>query len=152
MKQNWLAAMATTYAIACACPAFGAPGQEPIYGWQCLVEIPYVIYFPAWYANPLFLVGCEAMGRGHNRVAAWLGVTATVLAASFGVYAGLEPLKIGFLLWLVSMILLATAGFWCHRRRRVGMPAHDSAPAEFGEPGSSSTSGSSASLSSRSPS
>ena len=112
MKDVWLFGLALLYLSACFWP--GVEGVSPP-GYMYLLN-PMAWMIPAWWANPLFLAGCVALSRGNIPLACGLGVVATMLASTFFFMTwpkyGLSVFQIpGVDCWLLSMVLLAAAGF-----------------------------------------
>jgi hypothetical protein len=97
------------YLLACAFPAFD--GQQ---GFEFLVGLPEALFIPFWWANPLFFAGCTTLVFGKARLASWLGITASGIAASFfGVviyFGDLRNIEIGSVFWMISMLGLTAAG------------------------------------------
>ena len=122
---RWLYAVGivATYCLACWLPAVDTPlGQSGLF---CLVLIPYVLKYAAWWANPLFLIGIclltllegsvpETRRQEYSRYrwVAGFGVAASLLAASTPFYHDIKVLE-GYYLWQTSMVLLAVGGFHC---------------------------------------
>jgi hypothetical protein len=82
-----------------------------IYGWHCLILMPYVLLSPYWYANPVYFAAVFLSFRGRCRSAALAGLVAGALALMFfGVVlisnvknlGSLLPLP-GAWLWLLSI-------------------------------------------------
>jgi hypothetical protein len=87
--------------------------------------------YPAWWANPILLAGCLFLRRGNRWVALFCGLVAVVLAATFPIqevlwrvpsqclrtdaqwrhYFGMTTagLRVGYWLWLLSMVALLSA-------------------------------------------
>jgi hypothetical protein len=131
----WLALIGTLYASSLPAPAFCSPRPDssPTPGWICLIFIPFVMFFPAWWANPILLAGCLFLRRGNRWGVLLCGLVAVVLAATFPIqevlwrvpsqylrtdaqwrhYFGMRMagLRVGYWLWLLSMVaLFAAAG------------------------------------------
>ena len=148
------------YGVACALPAFGgewAFDVHGIWGALCLVYLPFVLLYPACWANPLYFWACVSLARGKARRASVVSLIALVLALSFVAMTEGQALQAGFYCWVASILGLAVAA-WIARQtptRPVSIDdlAHDdSPPPDPSAAGSSSASSSSIPLSSRSPS
>jgi hypothetical protein len=64
----WLALIGTLYASSLPAAAFCSPGpgSDTTPGWGCLNTIPWVMFSPAWWANPILLAGCLFLRRGNR--------------------------------------------------------------------------------------
>ncbi len=146
------------YGVACVLPAFGgewAFDVHGIWGALCLVYLPFVLLYPAWWANPLYFWACVSLARGKARRASVISLIALVLALSFAAMTGGEVLQAGFYCWIASILGLAATA-WSARQNPHPVSIDDlahvaSPPPDPSAAGSSSASSSSA-LSSRSPS
>lgn len=164
--SKWLAWIAALYVLALILPAFVANHDSTTYGFHCLILIPFVCLYPAWWANPLFFVGCGYLAAGNRRWAWRLGLAALLLAVSFGMMVGLKDIRIGYAVWMWAMVALVAAGLdrgpetfkparvaeWDEIRADGWPGRHLDASASGPGASGSSTSRSSAPLSSRSPS
>jgi hypothetical protein len=108
--KPWLVWIVLLYVAASILPAFGRAGapQDYVPGIMCLILCPIII--PPWWANPLFFAGCIYLARGNARRARQLGAVASVLALSLLLTFELRTLRIGALLWISSILVLAVAG------------------------------------------
>jgi hypothetical protein len=108
---TWLKLIAWLYVAALAMPALVTGPHEPDFrGFHCLIVIPWACAFPAWWANPLLLIGCRMLAGDEPRWAEAFGVVATLLAASHAYTAGLGGVRPGYWLWLGCMVALVAAG------------------------------------------
>jgi hypothetical protein len=115
------------YITALFLPAVGETKELILYGYTCLIW-PLAWIIPAWWANPLLLSGCILLIRGKSLGAFICGTLATILAASLLVFPKwrsswgfgpisqdlrnlINPVKIGYILWAASIIVLAIASF-----------------------------------------
>jgi hypothetical protein len=111
LKNPWsLAVLSLLYGLACALPAWWHR-TAPISGIACLCIVPYVMFYPYWWANPLFFAGCISLAKGHAEPATILGILASAIAASFFRLNRLGPAGIGSAFWMASMVGLVIAGF-----------------------------------------
>jgi hypothetical protein len=122
----WLAGVLALFVISCCLPAFrfsvppfGDGSGEPVLGYDALTAIPFVCYYPAWYANVLFFLGFGLAVFRQFRIAQVYGVLATLLAGIHivpNVY-GIGTLYAGYFCWLGSM---AALGLVCRRAVTTG--------------------------------
>jgi hypothetical protein len=127
----WLALIGTLYASSLPAAAFSSPGprSDPTPGLGCLIMIPWVMFSPAWWANPMLLAGCLFLRRGNHCGVLVCGIVAVALAATFPIQHWLwKPseffrtdawrhdfgmmiagLRVGYWLWLLSMVTLLSA-------------------------------------------
>jgi hypothetical protein len=109
----WLWLIAMLYVASLALPAIGDLHEPPTWrGFLCLIMVPWVCFFPPWWANVLLWLGCRLLARYESRSAAACGLIASVLAASFLCLAGPSGVGPGYWLWLGSMVALVAAGIW----------------------------------------
>lgn len=117
-----LACVVALFVVSCCLPAFrfsaapvtGMDSVSPVLGYDALTAVPFVCYYPAWYANVLFLMSFGLALFRQFRIAQNYGIMAALLAGIHlvpGVY-GIGTLYAGYFCWLGSMILLA---FVCRR-------------------------------------
>ena len=148
--RTWQVGIAAVFLVSLGLPAWH-DGNSTYRGCFCLMMVPYVMFFPAWWANPLLLAGCLCLLRGKPRLAGWLGVLALILAASFAMTR--QPyfrLQAGYYAWVASLFGLIAAAIDGWQQGRL---VHEGSPASGPEDGSSSSSSSSSPpLSSPSPS
>ncbi len=105
------------YLVALASPAVDGSlpaidGYRVYRGWECLVELPLALMFPAWWANPLFVVGLACMLFRRVAIGGILGVIALLLSLSFCLdvlkeFERNRPVRVGYWLWVASMAVLA---------------------------------------------
>ena len=108
-RAAWLSWIVSLYLASCALPAFGDP-IHPRHGIDCLLSIPWVLVIPAWWANPLFLVGCCLLAGRQPRAARFCGGLAVMLAASFPLSLhDPDNVHVGYFVWLASLALLVVA-------------------------------------------
>jgi hypothetical protein len=112
-------AISVCYAISLPLPAsYGSHGQAWL-GITCLILVPWVLLFPAWYANLFLFIGMLVLAMGKPRGALVLGSIATFAALSFLLANGLatwRSLGIAYYLWLACMVLLVVASLDCQRQ------------------------------------
>ena len=116
-----LGATAGLFTAGCALPAvFRHTYMEDreYRGWECLVQLPWVANYTAWWANPVFLVGVTLLATGFGRGAGVAGVAASLIAATVLVLPSDIRLLPGYGFWQCAMALLAIAGFHLGRARR----------------------------------
>ncbi len=105
------------YLAACVLPVarFGSTGPT-IYGFMCLVAVPYVLFVPYWHANLILFYGIIAHYRGRHVDAAVSGCLSTLLATSFFILMRINQweesnnntkLLLGSRVWLASLALFA---------------------------------------------
>lgn len=118
-RGTWLSWIVSLYVASLFLPAFGGP-SHPHHGIDCLLSFPWVFVIAAWWANPLFFVGCCLLGGRHPWTARFCGTLAALLAASFPLtlHDGPDRVHIGYVVWLTSLVLLAIASF-----SRLGRPS-----------------------------
>ena len=95
-RRTWLSWIVSFYVASCVLPAFNrAPGIV------CLIWIPWVYFFPAWWANLPFFVGCSLLGGRHPWASRLCAILAALLAASLplGLRAG-DRVQVGYVVWL----------------------------------------------------
>jgi hypothetical protein len=133
IERFWLCLIVTLYAASLPVTAYRLPRPDssPTPGWICLIFIPLVMFDPAWWANPILLAGCLFLRRGNRLGVLLCGLVAVVLAATFPMervlwnvpseylrtdaqwrhYVGMTMagLRIGYWLWLLSMVALLSA-------------------------------------------
>src|SRR5262245_14202898 len=106
--------------------------------WHPVIAIPLLV----WLANPLFWIGATALLAGKPNRAKKCGLWATFLAAGFLLVRG-DWSQIGagygagYVLWLLSMGLLAAAGAWAEMyavptERRMAPPDAPAGRADVG--------------------
>jgi hypothetical protein len=106
--RRWLGGLAVLYLIACILPAYLQKGMIP--GFFCLILLPYVIFYPAWWANPLSFAGWMALSGGNTRLSCLSGIVASALALSILVFDQPGQPHIGAYFWIGSMLGLAASG------------------------------------------
>jgi hypothetical protein len=133
IERFWLGLIVTLYVASLPVTAYRLPRPDssPTPGWICLIFIPLVMFYPAWWANPILLAGCLFLRRGNRWGVLLCGLVAVVLAATFPIqevlwnvpsqylrtdaqwrhYFGMTMagLRVGYWLWLMSMVALFTA-------------------------------------------
>jgi hypothetical protein len=134
IERFWLGLIVTLDVASLPVTAFRLPRPDssPTQGWICLIHIPFVMFFPVWWANPILLAGCLFLRRGNRWGVLLCGLVALVLAATFPIqevlwrvpsqylrtdaqwrhYFGMTMagLRVGYWLWLLSMVALLPAG------------------------------------------
>lgn len=108
--RNWLVLALSLYAVSLTLPAFGSNNQA-VRGYVCVISVPGALFFPSWWANPLFLAGCLCLARGAVAGTLVFGTLAMFAAGSFALLPrGPECIQSGYVAWLASMIVLFAAG------------------------------------------
>lgn len=118
------------YGLSLVLPALreprGAQGADnDIYGIQCLILVPFVMLYPAWYANWLFFIGLGIFVRKRYVAAFWCGLISILLAlTTVGLFSAqlqrwldrrdkaVFPLGPGYFSWLLSMVILTVGARW----------------------------------------
>jgi hypothetical protein len=126
-RTGWFLAVVIFYLTACALPAISITPRNVTLGIWCLIAVPAVCFFPAWWANVALAVGALFFLCGRRRGAMALGIIALVLAATFPFINGpsLSELRAGYPVWLGSMaVFLLGAGLATFPRHplEAGMP------------------------------
>jgi len=124
---RWALAVVALYMLACALPALG---QADI-GLRCLFAVPFVCFYPAWWANLALVAGLVGYGYRKWMFALTLGIFAAALAASLLLPRLREPnwvLLPGYYVWLASMLifLLATVRVYFDASQNRGRGKQDS--------------------------
>jgi hypothetical protein len=104
-RTGWFLTVVILYATACALPAISiAPRNVPLGIW-CLIAVPAVCFFPAWWANVALIAGAVLFLFGRRPGAMTLGIIALFLSATFPFTDGpsLSELRAGYFVWLGSM-------------------------------------------------
>ena len=132
IERLWLALIVTLYVSSLPVTAYRFPPDGPSTpGWSCLIYIPLVMFCPAWWANPILLAGCLFLRRGNRWGVLLCGIGAVALAATFPIWVFLDNtprkfretdaqwryyfgmtiagLRVGYWLWLMSMVALCAA-------------------------------------------
>jgi hypothetical protein len=132
IERLWLALIVTLYVSSLPVTAYRIPlHSSPTPGWICLIFIPWVMVYAAWWANPILLAGWLFLRRGNRWGVLLCGIGAVALAATFPIqevlwrvpskfletdaqwrhYFGMTMagLRVGYWLWLMSMVALCAA-------------------------------------------
>jgi hypothetical protein len=126
LPLGYLFGSAAAFGLGCLVPAASVhvSGGQLGGGWQsysgaaCLTELPWVLVFPAWWANPLLAVGACLLAAGHYRGAGAVGAGASLLAAT-ALCSPEVQVREGFFCWLLGMGVLAFGGLHGAVRRHV---------------------------------
>jgi hypothetical protein len=104
-RTGWLLVVVILYVTACALPAISISPREVTLGIWCLIAVPLVCFFPAWWANVALLAGAVLYLCGRLRGAMTLGIIAMLLSATLPFINGpsLSELRAGYFVWLGSM-------------------------------------------------
>lgn len=116
---DWLTLTGLLYLASLPLPAFRNE-PSPVLGIHCLILIPFVFMYAAWWANLCWFAGCICLSMDKPGWAIGLGALASTLAVSVFRYP--DPhLGPGYYAWLASLLTLTVAG--CRGRGRSPKPS-----------------------------
>jgi hypothetical protein len=121
LREYYLGGIASLYAFACISPAatvYVSAGQlgggwQPYFGIEILVlNLPWVLGYPQWWANALLALGLCSLLRRVYGLAACLGAAGSLLAVST-LWRGDVGVHLGYCFWLGSQVVLVVAALHC---------------------------------------
>lgn len=119
LTASLFAVICIAYGVSFLLPAVSSRDDPRIlYGYEAFLQaMSWPLVWPLWLANPLFWIGCYWFVTGRWRRASILGLWATLLGLSEVVlFPSSFAVKIGYALWIMSMVLLTVFGLGLWRR------------------------------------